>query len=749
MLRENAPSIRPFLLATGLQTLLTGTLCFVPLFNLLGYEYCFAVTLLTAITAPLLGFHGDSPRQSLGTSIKITFARSLAQLLPGLCLISLNALRIRNCDFSAGLQFFALMPIATALYGATLGVTASRLSSSWGSRVRRILIALVVIGPLFLCFMNLYLHPPIFVCDHLWGYFSGSLYDEGISPNHRLPLFRAATLLRMILLLGALALWERRHSPLLSGRLLPAALVVGILLCETFLGPRWGYHVKRNDILQQLSVQVELPGLVLHLPPGLSPAVQERVVEDHAFQWEQLASTLKLPLKELHAHPIHSFVYKNSAQKEALMGGATTMVAKPWLHEIHIHGTSFPHSVMPHELVHALAAHFGSPLLKVSARYGLLVNLPLVEGLAEALAPRHRELDLDHYARAMRNLKMAPDLRALFGPAGFWSHAPQRAYAIAGSFVHYLIQEHGVDKLKEVYPHGDFASVYQVPLDTLVSQWEAHVDSLPLPEENRAETRERFRQRSIFKRPCAHVISGLRQKARQEAPGNAVKLYEEITNHLGGSPSARLELAQAQLRAERKEAFQANAATLLAEGGLSRYQRAKLLELQGNERWRAHKTQEAREAFEEVQQIRMDPNSRRLQWVRLWALDQPRELSTFIQRYLEREVPTNTAVLRMKEFMDTYPGEATLPYLIARQLAGSQSWDKAIDYLEQARNHPAPVIEAERIRLLGDCLWNAERYAAAAEAYRRYGAIAPTTGETQRAAEWVRRIEWKVKTEAP
>ncbi len=749
MLRENAPSIRPFLLATSAQTLLAGTLCFVPLFNLLGYEYCFAVTLLTAITAPFLGFQGDSPRQSLATSLKFTFAQAVAQLLPGLCLISLNALRVRNCDFSAGLQFFALMPVATALYGATLGLTASRLSSSWSGRLRLSLCAALVVGPLILCFMDLYLHPPIFVCDHLWGYFSGSLYDEGISPDHRLPLFRTATLLRVIVLLGALWLWERRHAPLISGRLNPAALVVGMLLCETFLGPRWGYHVSRDDILQKLSVQVERPGLVLHLPPGLSAAVQERVVEDHAFQWEQLASALKLPTEQLHANPIHSFVYKNSAQKEALMGGATTMVAKPWLHEIHIHGTSFPHSVMPHELVHALAAHFGSPLLKVSARYGLLVNLPLVEGLAEALAPRHRELDLDHYARAMRNLKMAPDLRALFGPAGFWTQAPQRAYAIAGSFVHYLIKEHGIEKIKEVYPHGDFELAYQLPLDTLVSQWEAHVDSLPLPEENRAETRERFRQRSIFKRPCAHVISALRQRARQETPCNAVKLYEEITTHLGDSPSSRLELARAQLRAERKEDFHASATLLLAEGGLSQHQRAKLLELLGNELWSAHKTQEAREAFEQVQRIRMDPNSGRLQWVRLWALNQPRELSTFIQQYLERKVPTNTAVLRMKEFMETHPGEATLPYLIARQLAGSQSWDKAIDYLKQAKSHPAPVIEAERIRLLGDCLWNAERYDDAAQAYRRYGAIAPTTGEKQRAAEWLKRIEWKAGSKTP
>ena len=65
------------------------------------------------------------------------------------------------------------------------------------------------------------------------------------------------------------------------------------------------------------------------------------------------------------------------------MGGRTTMVAKPWLHEIHIHPAHSPHPVLAHELAHVVAAPFGAPPLQLSARHGLLVNMGLVEGLAE------------------------------------------------------------------------------------------------------------------------------------------------------------------------------------------------------------------------------------------------------------------------------------------------------------------------------------------------------------------------------
>lgn len=733
---------RPFLAIVAIQAIAGLLLCNVPLFDLLGYEYCFAITLLTAITSVIIGATPPSPHPPLHRALGHAWLLSVGQLLPGLLFISLNALRVRNCDFAAGLQFFLLLPVTSALYGATLGVACARLTLLRSRTIGTLLLIALILTPLASSLLTLYLHPPIFAWDHLWGYFSGSLYDEGISPNRRLVLFRVATGIRTLAIIAGLFALERRYQWGRGSLALVLVLVVGVYGADRTLGPRWGHNVKRADILSELSVHVKRPGLVLHLPPSLSRETRKQVIEDHEFQLAHLSSQLEISPEVLRDNPIHSFVYKNSRQKEELMGGARTMVAKPWLNEIHIHGASFPHPVLPHELVHALAAHFGSRLLKVSARFEVLVNLTLIEGLAEALSPSASDLDLDHYARAMRGLKMAPDLAGLFAPEGFWKQAPRRAYTIAGSFVQFLIREHGVTKLKEVYPTGNFEEVYQRPIGDLVKEWEDYVDALPLPEKNKTETRARFNQTSIFKRPCAHVIAGLREQARNETPENALPLYQEICGHLGNSTSSKLELARAMLRAEHTEAFQTLSTELLESGNLNSNQRLQLLELTGNEHWRTKDYSQAKAAFTEVAATRLKPDSKRLQWVRLWALEQTPPLNDFMHLYLNKKVPGATAMLELKEFMESHPTDPTLPYLLARLLFNTRSHAKALNYLSTAEPHPFPIIEAERVRLIASSHWNLNQYPKALTHYRRYRDLAPNTGEKSRANLWIKRIQW-------
>ncbi len=57
-------------LLTLAPTFLSLALCFVPLFNLLAYEYCLAVGLLAALTSAMIGFgaadSADRPAQAIG-----------------------------------------------------------------------------------------------------------------------------------------------------------------------------------------------------------------------------------------------------------------------------------------------------------------------------------------------------------------------------------------------------------------------------------------------------------------------------------------------------------------------------------------------------------------------------------------------------------------------------------------------------------------------------------------------------------
>ena len=82
----------------------------------------------------------------------------------------------------------------------------------------------------------------------------------------------------------------------------------------------------------------------------------------------------------------------------------------------------------------------------------------------------------------------------------------------------------------------------------------------------------------------------------------------------------------------------------------------------------------------------------------------------------------------------------SLPYLIARQLHQARSWKRTLVYLRRAAAHPFEPIEAERIRLVADCHFRLAHWDDAAEAYRRYARLAPTSGEQARAEDWLQRI---------
>ncbi|MBI3180378.1 MAG: hypothetical protein HYZ27_11995, partial [Deltaproteobacteria bacterium] len=502
-----------------MQGALAGVLCFVPLLDSLGYEFALAHGLLAVPTGLVIGLGAGRALTRATAAFKRALLYALVHLAPPLVLISLNALRVRNCDYMQGLAFYLLLPVASALYAAALGVLLARLLAGARRSLRMLGAALVAAAPLASAVYTLYSEPPVFAYDHLWGHFAGSLYDETITLTPALLAFRAGTLLRLVLVGALLLLWEvgraRRGVVMLAGALLTLA-VAG--LYEGSAGPRTGFRVDRDDVLAALPVSERRPGVVVHLPPGVPEKVRTALADEHAFRLEQLRARLDVALP----FEVHSFVYANAGDKARLMGGRTTMIAKPWLREIHIHDPVSPHPVLAHELAHVVASAFAEPPLYVSARGGVWVNLALVEGLAEAVTAENDLLDLDRQSRALREMKAAPDLRVLMGPAGFWSQAPRRAYAVSGSFVRFLLTEHGPAPLKEAYRRGDFTAAYGQSLDDLVSAWESHVDVLALSPAEQAIAAEAFRTPSIFARPCAHVIAGLRRHAARAAPDQAV-----------------------------------------------------------------------------------------------------------------------------------------------------------------------------------------------------------------------------------
>src|SRR5689334_10217319 len=108
----------------GLAAALALVLDFVPLFDLLGYDFSFVMGLLATLASVDIGAGvvAEARRQARPATV-FTLAGEAAAWSVGLLAVPLllsllNALRVRNCNLSNGLAFYLLLPVATALYSA-------------------------------------------------------------------------------------------------------------------------------------------------------------------------------------------------------------------------------------------------------------------------------------------------------------------------------------------------------------------------------------------------------------------------------------------------------------------------------------------------------------------------------------------------------------------------------------------------------------------------------------------------------
>lgn len=739
----------PLLIISGLYTALAAVLCFTPLANVLGYEFALIMGVFAAIAAPMTGTcvaltaHATqrlTPHRSSATMRALGIA--LLQLVAPLLLIMLNGLRVRNCNYFTGLGFFVALPVCTALYGAMLGVAVGTAFPTQRA-LRGLGLATAIVLPLACTLWSLYTQPPIFAFDHLWGHFAGSLYDEDIRIDQRLVLFRIGTLLRVIGLgiLIQIFVQRRRSNPVLITTFTLCILAV-LAAYDVLIGAHAGFRITRAQLQDHLPIIEERPGLIIHLPKTVTDAQRHAIAEDHAFRLEQITSRLAITLP----NPIHSYVYANAADKARMMGGHATMFAKPWLGEIHIHGLDAPHDVMAHELVHVVAAQFGSKPLGVSARAGILVNMGIVEGLAEALTAERDLLDLDHASRAMRDLHLAPDLQPLLSAPGFWRAPPRRAYTVTGSFIRYLLNTRGPRALKDMYASGDFERAYTTPLRTLIADWQKYLDNITVTTREEHLAKEYFRSPSIFAKPCAHEIATLRQQARTANAHDAVTLYRTICAHLDNAPDAQLDLAFALQRSGDHKGFALLAHQLLdntTDTPLNATQTMHVQEALGTQAVNDGKLQDAIHIFHTIQQLPIPLDSERMQWVRIWALEQPQEWRTPLWQFLSGELARPVGMIVLQQMHTQFPHDKTIPYLIGRQLTRDNAWSYALPYLHAAEGHPYDLIDAERLRLEAETLRHLRQFDAAEATYTRYIQRAPTSGERSRAIDQLSRVDWE------
>lgn len=696
---------RRWLVWAGLLAVLAGTLDFLPLVDVLGYDFCFVIGLATALASVDIGHgtitaaRGEQSHQGAKSAVQLilrAIAGALATLIVPLVLSLANAVRVRNCNLGAGLVFFLLLPVATAVYaagtGAALAVVVAR------PRLGRMLAFALPFASVAWALWRLYRDPAVFAFDPYAGYFPGPIYDEALRPPLRLLWFRLANLTWLAAVLALvhcfcsdptqplhLSLWPR------GGQALPARrrlIALGLVVASGVGALLWlsnrqqlGFYVTRASLAELLARESRSQHFVLRSDPAAESDDDIALAQqDLEFRYAQLARTLGAEP----ALPITVYRFPSAAAKKDAVGAATTLFAKPWSREIFVQADRFPAQRVRHEMAHVFGSAFGDPIFGVALAWHFWGPLPfprlatgLIEGLAEAADfdnPSGR-FTTHEEAAAMIALGKAPPLARAIGP-GFSLESGPRAYTIAGSFCRFLLDRFGVAKLRELYRSaGAFDRVYGVSLATLEADWRAFLATLPVDRDSRAQAEEGFRRPAIFHKVCARELAARVAEARTlmgTAPRAAVGLLSSACSDDPDEPIYRLDLAQALLGAGQTDRALTLIASLKAEH-LTQALRFDVASLEASVHFRAGRLEACQAALEEALANATDDADERASKVKLRALaDQPARES--LGRVLFGDRPgrgldAGLIVFLITRFAHDAPDEALGPYLVGRQLA--------------------------------------------------------------------------------
>jgi hypothetical protein len=777
---------RRALLWGSLLTALGVLLCLVPLFNVLGFEFSFAISPLAALAAADLGAASvrrlratpgsDLEGGLLGTGVTpqwLLLALSgqvailcAALLFPCLLAISVNAIRVPNCDWWFGIETFVLMPMLSATLAGGLGVAVGVIAGRrrWLSLL---LPPLALFAVVLTAVWQFYAAPAVYSYNLLTGFFPGNLYDEQVeltAPFFWARLFQLCWVLALLLAVSAsadirtLTLAYPRPS-LFARRRSVALLAVLFALAATALfsaSGRLGFFISADEIAAELGAHFQTEHFDIYYAAG-SPIEKhiESIAEEHEFRLYQVARALGV---EPPAH-ITSYYFKDPQAKYRAMGARYVFMAKPWRKEIYLNHQDFPHDVLRHELVHVVAGEFGDPIFGTSVGdwYGLPVrfNVGMIEGLAVAIDwPDHYNKPLTPHqsVKAMMELGYAPPIDSLFSPA-FFGNATSRSYTVAGSFLRWLFDRYGAEPLRQLYRNGgDFENAYHIDREQLFSGWKDTIASTKVPTGAAEMVRERFRRTSIFQRACPHAVARWRAEVEdlvaEHRLDEAIALSRRICVAVPQEPSYELELGN--LLSTSDEVEEAGRIYLGLAGEVEEVSttvRAEALVAVSSLAAKRGDWEETVRLLDEAAGLALDDNSMRNVVARRYAALCTWPSGPALRHYFWGEEPVTPGgrIGRIAAALAADPESGLAHYLLGRNLINEAPPADAAAALSRALELglPHPLLRSETARQLAAQAYQAGDFAAVERAARllmepEQGAVLQLLG-----ADWLDRLQWR------
>lgn len=466
-----------------------------PLTNVFGYEFSALNALLLSFIAGLyvvLSLKSLSKKER-NLNYNQLFTTWFWMLIVPIGISLVNSIIFGFCSFCDGILFYLVIVCPSVIIGSAVGAFAYFLVNKF--RVLFYLFIYLLI--LFIPVLEIYFNPQVYLYNPLCAYFPGTIYDEGLRVDFNLILYRFYNLIFFLPLL--IYSIKRIRKPVVFKNRFSFA-VFTLLVAAVFyfmISPSLGYTTTELCLEEHLSNKVESEHFIIHADKRIEKDEVRLIVLNQEFYYQQL----KKYFQEEPKTKINSYIFSDSQQKKSLFGSGAADVAKPWLNSIYV-STDTWESTLKHEIAHCFTAGFGSGVFKLASGF----NPALIEGVAEAADGIYHENDIHYLASLAYKYDYRINLSSVFSNFSFFSSVSTLSYIYSGSFIKYLVDEFGVQKVKDFYRRGNFDESFSIDIDSAIEDYNLFLDTLTI-----YSTKEKanyyFGRKALISKVCPRYVA--------------------------------------------------------------------------------------------------------------------------------------------------------------------------------------------------------------------------------------------------
>jgi len=440
-----------------------------PLTNVFGYEFSAINALLLSFISGLyvvLSLKSLSKKERYLNYNQLFTAWFWMLILPiGFSLV--NSIIFGFCSFCDGILFYLVIVCPSVIIGSAVGA----LTYFLVNKFRVLFFLFIYLLILFIPVLEIYFNPQVYLYNPLLAYFPGTIYDEGLRVDFNLFLYRFYNLIFFLPLL-IYSIKRSRKSVVFKNRF--SFAVITLLIAAVFyfmISPSLGYATTQALLEEHLSNKVESEHFIIHADKRIEKDEVRLIVLNQEFYYQQL----KKYFKEEPKTKINSYIFYDSQQKKSLFGSGAADVAKPWLNSIYVSMDTWENT-LKHEIAHCFTAGFGSGIFKLASGF----NPALIEGVAEAADGIYHENDIHYLASLAYKNDYRVSLSSIFTSFSFFGSVSTLSYIYSGSFIKYLVDDFGIQKVKEFYQKGEFEKSFSADLYSIIDEYNLFLDTLTI-----------------------------------------------------------------------------------------------------------------------------------------------------------------------------------------------------------------------------------------------------------------------------